>query len=178
MINPITDIIQSAIAPVLGIVDKFVTDKDQAAQLKFQISNSLIGLDAKILESQTKAIVAEAQGESWMQRNWRPTQSHLKRARVGCIDSFQITFAFYPLHTKMRPSRPHENVLRFSFEKVGEVYIIASQMSRSIFQNRIRMRGKTYGNRRFEYPIKGCLNAGLFNHLLKKLHKPTKSIKH
>ena len=71
--NPITDIISSALAPALGIIDKFVPDKDQAAQLKFQISNSLIGLDAKILESQTKAIVAEAQGESWMQRNWRPT---------------------------------------------------------------------------------------------------------
>ena len=71
--NPFTDIITSALAPALGIVDKFVADKDKSAQLKFEISNSLIGLDAKIVDAQKSVIVAEAQGESWMQRNWRPT---------------------------------------------------------------------------------------------------------
>jgi len=70
--NPIGDIISSAIKPMFGIVDKFVADKDKAAQLKFEISNSLIGLDSKIADAQKSIIVAEANGESWLQRNWRP----------------------------------------------------------------------------------------------------------
>ena len=69
IINPLVQLIAT---PVLSIIDKFVPDKDQANQLKVQIQSELINLDTKILESQTKAIVAEAQGESWMQRNWRP----------------------------------------------------------------------------------------------------------
>jgi len=71
--NPITDIISAAIKPMFSIVDKFVVDKDKAEQFKFEISNSLVGLDSKIVDAQKSIIVAEAQGESWMQRNWRPT---------------------------------------------------------------------------------------------------------
>ena len=65
-------LIQLVAAPVLSIIDKIVPDKDQANQLKVQIQHELINLDTKIIESQTKAIVAEANGESWLQRNWRP----------------------------------------------------------------------------------------------------------
>ena len=71
--NPIGEVIKAVAAPILSIIDKAVPNKDQAALLKVQIQDALINLDTKILESQTKAIVAEASGESWMQRNWRPT---------------------------------------------------------------------------------------------------------
>ena len=68
----IGDVISAVAKPVLGIIDKLVPDKDLAAQLKVNIQSELINLDTRVLESQTKAIVAESQGESWMQRNWRP----------------------------------------------------------------------------------------------------------
>lgn len=71
--NIIGETIKAIAAPILGIIDKAVPDKDLAANLKVQIQESLINLDTKVLDSQTKIIVAEANGESWMQRNWRPT---------------------------------------------------------------------------------------------------------
>ena len=71
--NPIGELVKAVASPILNIIDKAVPDKTQANQLKSDIQNALINLDTKVLESQTKAIVAEAQGESWMQRNWRPT---------------------------------------------------------------------------------------------------------
>ena len=71
--NPIGELVKAVASPILNIIDKAVPDKTQANQLKSDIQNALINMDTKVLESQTKAIVAEAQGESWMQRNWRPT---------------------------------------------------------------------------------------------------------
>lgn len=71
--NPIGEIIKAVAAPILGIIDKAVPNKDQANQLKTEIQNALINLDLKVLDSQMKIIVAEAGGESWIQRNWRPT---------------------------------------------------------------------------------------------------------
>ena len=70
--NPVGEIIKAVAAPILSIIDKAVPNKDMANQLKSDIQNALINFDTKLLESQTAAIVAEAGGESWMQRNWRP----------------------------------------------------------------------------------------------------------
>ena len=70
--NPIGEIIKAVAAPILSIIDKAVPNKDQANLLKNQIQDALINFDTKALEAQTKVIVAEAGGESWIQRNWRP----------------------------------------------------------------------------------------------------------
>ena len=55
------------------VVDKAIPDKGQAAELKSKLNTQLLQLDIKQLESATSVIVAEAQGESWLQRNWRPS---------------------------------------------------------------------------------------------------------
>ncbi len=65
-------LIGQIIGPLFGVIDKAVTDKDLALQLKNQIENALINLDAESIKAATSIIVAEAQGASWMQRNWRP----------------------------------------------------------------------------------------------------------
>lgn len=57
---------------VLTIVDKAVEDKDQAGQIKARLNELAITGSFKELEEAAKVIVAEAQGESWLQRNWRP----------------------------------------------------------------------------------------------------------
>lgn len=67
----------AAILPaVMGLigkaVDKAVPDKGQAADLKAKITLAAMEQDNSELESATKAILAEATGESWLQRNWRP----------------------------------------------------------------------------------------------------------
>lgn len=62
--------------PIVGIidtiVDKAIPDKGQAAELKSKLTHAALTLSANELESQTKIIAAEASGESWLQRNWRP----------------------------------------------------------------------------------------------------------
>jgi len=74
---------QALIAPIsalftkaLDVVDKLVPDKDLAEKLKAELQAQINGIlhteILALLQAQTQIIVAEAQGESWLQRNWRP----------------------------------------------------------------------------------------------------------
>lgn len=65
-------IIGPLLTGLLGVVDKAVEDKDQAAQIKARLNALALGGQMKELEAAAQIIVAEAQGESWLQRNWRP----------------------------------------------------------------------------------------------------------
>jgi hypothetical protein len=76
--------------PVFGIIDKSVKDKDLAAKLKHDIQLGYLNMDKTTLESQTSIIVAEAQGESWIQRNWRPVTM---LSFVGFIGSYWLGLA-------------------------------------------------------------------------------------
>jgi len=57
---------------VSGFVDKFVKDKDEAEKIKANIAIEAMNFNSKELESATSVIIAEAKGESWLQRSWRP----------------------------------------------------------------------------------------------------------
>ena len=69
--NPFA-IIKAIAAPVLKIIDDAVPDKDLANKLKSDINHAMLNMDGKLLEAQASIITAEAQGASWLQRNWRP----------------------------------------------------------------------------------------------------------
>lgn len=62
----------AVVSPILGIVDKSVTDKDEAARLKADITKLLITERSSSLDARMQVVLAEANGESWLQRNWRP----------------------------------------------------------------------------------------------------------
>ncbi|MFC7050661.1 3TM-type holin [Emcibacter nanhaiensis] len=66
------DFLGEAIGKVFGIVDKSVPDKDQAAKLKADLQATIWEYHSKLLEAAKATIVAEAQGESLLQRIWRP----------------------------------------------------------------------------------------------------------
>ncbi len=53
-------------------VDKAIPDQDLNARLKASIQTAVLSADAEALQEQAGIVVAEAQGESWLQRNWRP----------------------------------------------------------------------------------------------------------
>lgn len=57
---------------VFEAVDKAIPDAGQAAQLKAQIQTVVISADSQALAEQAGIVEAEAKGESWLQRNWRP----------------------------------------------------------------------------------------------------------
>ncbi len=69
-------IIGKVFGQIVGVIDKVVEDKDQAAKLKHDLEMQLLEKDfsfvEKEIESRASIIAAEAQGASWLQRNWRP----------------------------------------------------------------------------------------------------------
>lgn len=54
------------------VIDKVIADKDLAQQLKSQMAIAVINQMDNELKVAKDVIVAEAQGDSWLQRNWRP----------------------------------------------------------------------------------------------------------
>ena len=65
LVQPISDVVNN-------IIDKVAPDAGMAEQLKFEITRELIKSDNKALQTQASIIVAEANGDSWLQRSWRP----------------------------------------------------------------------------------------------------------
>ena len=65
--------------PVADIVDELHTSKEEKGQIEVALTGALTEAGVKILDYETKLaqaqsaiIIAEAQGQSWLQRNWRP----------------------------------------------------------------------------------------------------------
>ena len=54
------------------VIDKAVPDKDQAERLKMRVTLEAMKADAGELKAATDIILAEAKGESTVQRSWRP----------------------------------------------------------------------------------------------------------
>lgn len=67
---------QALIGPIMGlignVVDKAVPDRNEAERLKADITQQLLQRGAQELQGAVEIIKAEAGGESWLQRNWRP----------------------------------------------------------------------------------------------------------
>lgn len=60
----------------LPIVDKLITrifpDEEKRNEARLQFVAMQNSQEAKMLEHQMSSILAEANGDSWLQRNWRP----------------------------------------------------------------------------------------------------------
>lgn len=69
-------LVGSVAAPLLkglfDVVDQAVEDKDAAARIKATLQQRVLDGRMKELEAAAGVIVAEARGESWLQRSWRP----------------------------------------------------------------------------------------------------------
>lgn len=60
------------ISPILKLVDKFLPDEDARMKLRSELLSQAMNAESELYKAQGSIITAEAQGESWMQRNWRP----------------------------------------------------------------------------------------------------------
>ena len=69
-------ILGTAASKACDVIDQFVTDKDLALQVKAELQRSVMQIDVTKyvaqLEAQKSVLIAEIQGESPLQRNWRP----------------------------------------------------------------------------------------------------------
>lgn len=72
MLNLISAMAVPLLKGVFGVIDQTVEDKDQAAAIKAKLQEMVLTGQMKEIEAAAQIIVAEAQGESWLQRNWRP----------------------------------------------------------------------------------------------------------
>lgn len=69
-------IVGKVLEGVIGLVDQSIEDKDKANELKAQLEHVFRNADLTKFTEQIRAqrdiIVAEAQSDSWLARNWRP----------------------------------------------------------------------------------------------------------
>lgn len=82
--------------PAAKLVDDLHTSKEEKLQLQAQIKKvenellaKVIDYESQLLEGKTKIITAEAMGQSWLQRNWRPI-TMLTFLILVVLDSFGL----------------------------------------------------------------------------------------
>lgn len=65
--------IWTAILPIAErIIDSVFPDEEKRNEARLELFKMQSSAEAKMMEHQVSTILAEANGESWIQRNWRP----------------------------------------------------------------------------------------------------------
>ena len=82
--------LQQLIAPVTGLLDKFIEDKDQKNALAHEISTMAERHAQQIALSQTEVNKEEAKG-NWFQSSWRPACAWV------CVLGFGVNFLVSPI---------------------------------------------------------------------------------
>lgn len=57
---------------LFNVIDQTVEDKDAAARIKAALQQKALDGELKELETAAGVVMAEARGDSWLQRSWRP----------------------------------------------------------------------------------------------------------
>jgi len=77
---PILEFLGGLIKPVTKLVDDLFTSDEERdkmrnalAEIESQVEMKMLAYEAEIIKYQSDVIIAEAKGESWLQRNWRPS---------------------------------------------------------------------------------------------------------
>jgi hypothetical protein len=75
----LTDLVGGVFKPLSDVIDHYLPSGDakiaaQTAVLQgqLQIAEQTLDYQKQLLDSQAKIVTAEAQGNSWLQRSWRP----------------------------------------------------------------------------------------------------------
>ena len=75
----LSELIGGAFKPIADVVEHVLPSGDAKVQLQkaildgqLQIAEQTLDYKKEVLDSQAKIIAAEAQGNSWVQRSWRP----------------------------------------------------------------------------------------------------------
>jgi hypothetical protein len=92
----IFDLIGSVVKPIGDLIDSITTTDEERNDAKIKLNEiennlviQLIDYEKTLVEAKSKVIEAEAKGESWLQRNWRPITMLTFLILVVC-DSFDL----------------------------------------------------------------------------------------
>ncbi len=79
VVSQVFDFIGNLIKPVTKLIDDLVTSEDEKIKLHNELAKihvgflqTVVGYEEKMLEQKASIVRAEAEGQSWLQRNWRP----------------------------------------------------------------------------------------------------------
>lgn len=64
--------ISALIGPIFSTIDAIVENKAEAEKIKLALQREMLSARSEKFKAAADIIVAEAKGESWLQRNWRP----------------------------------------------------------------------------------------------------------
>lgn len=88
--------LSQVIKPATDLIDSMHTSEEERLKIKeelFKVQSQLtvkvMDYESKLVQEKTKTITAEAQGQSWIQRNWRPITMLTFLVLVVC-DSFGL----------------------------------------------------------------------------------------
>jgi len=93
-------IIGKMLDSAFSVIDKAVEDKDLANEIKARLKTQDYSYLETELQNRANIIVAEVQGKSWLQRNWRPGLMAL----FGCI--IANNYIIYPYLSLFWSSAP------------------------------------------------------------------------
>jgi hypothetical protein len=93
-------IVGKIIGGFVDLIGESIEDKDEANRIKADLTKALENADmtrfSALIEAQTKTLVAEIQGASWLQRNWRPI---LMLVIVAIVGNNYILYPYLSLFT-------------------------------------------------------------------------------
>lgn len=86
----------SALDPIVRLIDDVHTSEEEKLNIKTELTKlqnsvtaQLLNYEGQLLASQAQIITAEAQGQGWLQRSWRPITMLTFLVLVVC-DSFGL----------------------------------------------------------------------------------------
>jgi hypothetical protein len=65
-------LIERIIGPVTDLASEFITDADKRAEFEYRLRTALLAHEGNLVNASRDVVVAEANSESWLARNWRP----------------------------------------------------------------------------------------------------------
>ncbi|WP_281545876.1 3TM-type holin [Grimontia sp. SpTr1] len=90
------NLLSGLVAPVTNLVDELHTSDEERLAIKAKmfemqmtLATQVMDYEARLMEAKTQVITAEAQGESWLQRSWRPI-TMLSFLGLVIADSFGV----------------------------------------------------------------------------------------
>ncbi|USH01098.1 holin family protein [Grimontia kaedaensis] len=90
------NLLSGLVAPVTNLIDELHTSDEERLAIKAKmfemqmtLATQVMDYEARLMEAKTQVITAEAQGESWLQRSWRPI-TMLSFLGLVIADSFGV----------------------------------------------------------------------------------------
>lgn len=103
ILSGVFDFLGSVIKPVSDLVDSVTTSDEEKLTLKnklFELQSALyikvMDYEGKMLDAKASIVNAEATGQSWLQRNWRPITMLTFLLMVVCDVFGLLTFRLPP----------------------------------------------------------------------------------